>query len=130
MATRRIAMLDAYSPAAFTHAAQPAASLDAVDTALSSTGAPPRPSCLLPAKRQLESRLGMLLATFHDDAGFWAAFAKLMQRLDQDLDPAERARLRSHADFLLVRAGMSSWTLIAATQGAAAGAVQLRPHRT
>ncbi|OAX56789.1 hypothetical protein A6R73_12245 [Xanthomonas translucens pv. poae] len=124
-------MLDAYSPAASSHAATPAASLDAADTTtLSSTSAPPRPSCLPLAMRQLESRLGMLLATFHDDAGFWSAFATLMQRLDEDLDPAERARLRSHADFLLVRAGMSSWTLIAATQGAAAGAVQLRPHRT
>ncbi|QEO28463.1 hypothetical protein F0H32_16455 [Xanthomonas translucens pv. undulosa] len=124
-------MLDAYSPAASSHAAQPAASLDAVDTtALSSTGAPPRPSSCLPlAMRQLESRLGTLLASFHDDAGFWAAFATLMQRLDEGLDPAERARLRSHVDFLLVRAGMSSWTLIAATQGATARARPLRPHR-
>ncbi|QDI05687.1 hypothetical protein E4A48_20240 [Xanthomonas cerealis pv. cerealis] len=123
-------MLDAYSPAASSHAVTQAASLDAVDTTvLSSTGAPPRPSCLPLAMRQLESKLGMLLATFHDDAGFWAAFATLMQRLDEDLDSVERARLRSHADFLLVRAGMSSWTLIAATQGAAARARQLRPHR-
>lgn len=113
-------MLDAYSPAASSHAATHSAPLDAVDTTLS-TGAPPRPSSLLLAMRQLESRLGMLLVTFHDDAGFWRAFARLMQDLDKDLTAGERARLHTHADFVLVRAGMPSWTLIGATHAAAEG---------
>ncbi|KLD77741.1 hypothetical protein FZ025_12295 [Xanthomonas hyacinthi] len=122
-------MLDAYSQAASRPASARPASVGAVDST-SSAGTSLRPSCLPLALRQLESQLGMLLATFHDDAGFWAAFAKLMQHLDEDLGAAERARLRSHADFLLVRAGMSSWTLIAATQGAAARTVQAPPRRT
>ena len=117
-------MLDAYSPAAPSHAATQPAPLDAVDTALSSTDAPPRPSSLLLAMRQLESKLGMLLVTFHDDAGFWRAFARLMHDLDKDLTAGERARLHSHADFLLVRAGMSSWTLIGAAHDAAARMVR------
>ncbi|MBB4127214.1 hypothetical protein GGR77_002528 [Xanthomonas translucens] len=114
-------MLDAYSPAASSHAASHAAPLDAVETGLPSTGAPPRPSSLLLAMRQLEARLGVMLVTFHDDAGFWRVFARLMQELDKDLTAGERARLHSHADFLLVRAGMSSWTLIGATRAAAEG---------
>ena len=116
-------MLDAYSPAASSHAATRPASIDASDGTLSA-GTSSRPSSLLLAMRQLESKLGMLLVTFHDDAGFWRAFAKLMHELDKDLSVGERARLHSHADFLLVRAGMSSWTLIGATNDKAARAAQ------
>ncbi|MCC4596390.1 hypothetical protein NRY95_18350 [Xanthomonas campestris pv. phormiicola] len=117
-------MLDAHSSAAPSHAAAQPASIEALDATFPA-GTPPRPSCLLLAMRQLESRLGMLLVTFHDDAGFWGAFANLMQDLDRDLTVGERARLRSHADFLLVRAGMSSWTLIGATHDAAARAIRV-----
>ncbi|UYB53073.1 hypothetical protein OCJ37_03710 [Xanthomonas sp. AM6] len=115
-------MLDAYSHAAPSHAhatSQPAA----VGAGPSSAELPLRPSSLTLATRQLESQLGMLLATFHDDAGFWPAFTTLMQGLETELTQAERSRLRSHADFLLVRAGMSSWTLIGATPGTTARAV-------
>ncbi|WP_369979271.1 hypothetical protein [Xanthomonas bundabergensis] len=97
--------------------------------AKSAAQAPLQPSSLPLAMRRLESQLGMLLATFHDDAGFWPAFARLMQDLDDGLAAAERARLRSHADFLLVRAGMSSWTLIAAAQGAATRAAAAPARR-
>ena len=87
-------MLDAYSQAASSHAAVQSASVDAVDS-ISSADMPMRPSRLSLMLHGLESQLGMLLATFHDDVGFWAAFAKLMQHLDEDLDAAKRARLRS-----------------------------------
>lgn len=123
-------MLDAYSHAApsHAHAASQTAAVGAVDVS-SSAELPLRPSSLTLATRQLESQLGMLLATFHDDAGFWPAFTRLMQGLEADLTQAERARLRSHADFLLVRAGMSSWTLIGATTGASARALPAAARR-
>lgn len=127
LAAKRIAMLDAYSPTASSDAPVHPASVGAVDA--TSTAHTPRASSLPLAMRQLESQLGMLLATFHDDAGFWPAFARLMQELDNGLAAAECARLRSHADFLLVRAGMSSWTLVAAAHGAATGAVAAPARR-
>ncbi|WP_128419724.1 hypothetical protein, partial [Xanthomonas theicola] len=89
------------------------------DRATRGGDAPPRPSSLPVAMGQLEAQLGMLLVACHDDVGFWPAFAKLMHGLDDGLTVAERVRLRSHADFLLVQAGMSSWTLIGAASVAA-----------
>jgi len=106
-------MLDACSPAA-SGDARAVPQTAAVGTAVP---LPVEPSALAPAMRQLEAQLGMLLTTFHDDAGFWPAFAGLMQELETGLVRAERARLRSHADFLLVRAGMPSWTLVGAAFG-------------
>ncbi|MCC4591076.1 hypothetical protein LL974_07985 [Xanthomonas campestris pv. cannae] len=99
-------------------AASPAAAAaEALGAALSSRGT--QPSLLLPAVRRLEAQLSMLLTTFHDDAGFWPAFSVLMQELDQGLSLSERRRLHSHADFLLVRAGMPAWTLVGANAGSA-----------
>jgi hypothetical protein len=122
-------MLDAYFQAGSSDAVVHPASVGAAD-ATCAADTPRRPSRLPLAMRRLESQLGMLLATFHDDAGFWPAFATLMQALDHALVAAERARLRSHADFLLVRAGMSSWTLIAAAHGAAAHASAASARRS
>lgn len=101
------AMLDTQPHPAAGHAA---AAAEALGAALS--GRDTQPSPLLPAVRRLEAQLSMLLTTFHDDAGFWPAFAALIQELDQGLSQSERRRLRSHADFLLVRAGMPAWALI------------------
>lgn len=106
------AMLETQPHPAAGHAA---AAAEALGAALSGHDA--QPSLLLPAVRRLEAQLSMLLTTFHDDTGFWPAFSVLMQELDQGLSQSERRRLRSHADFLLVRAGMPAWTLIGATAG-------------
>lgn len=106
------AMLDTQPHPAAGHAA---AAAEALGAALSGPGA--RPSPLLTAVRRLEGQLSMLLTTFHDDAGFWPAFSAVMQELDQALSQSERQRLRSHADFLLVRAGMPAWTLVGPTAG-------------
>lgn len=100
-------MLDTQPHPAAGHAA---AAAQALAAALSGHGAQPSP--LLPAVRRLEAQLSMLLATLHDDAGFWPAFSALIQELDQGLSQSERRRLRSHADFLLVRAGMPAWALV------------------
>ncbi|MBB5883889.1 MULTISPECIES: hypothetical protein [unclassified Xanthomonas] len=100
-------MLDTQPHPAAGHAA---AAAEALGAALS--GRDTQPSPLLPAVRRLEAQLSMLLTTFHDDAGFWPAFAALIQELDQGLSQSERRRLRSHADFLLVRAGMPASALI------------------
>lgn len=69
------------------------------------------PLALSLAMRQLESRLSTLLAVCQDDDGFWRQFGQVMDALSEGLARADVARLNSHADFLLVRAGMSSWTL-------------------
>ncbi|MXV06948.1 hypothetical protein DYQ95_07355 [Xanthomonas sp. LMG 9002] len=107
------AMLDTQPHPAAGYAASAA---EALGAALSSRDTQTSP--LLSAVRRLEVQLSMLLTTFHDDAGFWPAFTTLMQELDHGLSQSERRRLRGHADFLLVRAGMPAWTL-AGTHGAA-----------